>query len=266
MTQRLEVKQLTLPFPLQKQKHPFHFTLQTGEMWGILGSNGCGKTTLLKILAGLIPEKNMYIYLNQKTYQTLSLRTRAQQIGLLFQQFHAPFSQTVWEYCSLSRYPHRALFMPQRSSDTAIIANALKCMGLEHLAQQRIVHLSGGEQRRLSLAALLTQTPHFYLLDEPLNHLDIYYQMRTLHYFEQLAMQKKACIVMTLHDIHLAQQFCHHLLLLYPDGTHACGPAQQLLTADHLSRLYQCPIVARQNENRLCFRPAPVSMEFPHEN
>ena len=219
-----------------------NLAIRPGDIWGLLGPNGCGKTTLLHALAGLHPLIEGDMKLDNHFYTTLSVRSIAQNIGILFQHFHSSFPQTVWEYCLTSRYPHLSYFKKESSKDKHIVMQALQLMALDPFMHKTIDHLSGGEKRRLAIATVLAQTPSIYLLDEPTNHLDVQHQMRVLNHFTDLAQNNTAGIMMALHDVNLAQQFCNRILLLFPDGCIQQGTANEMLTVENLTRLYQHPI------------------------
>lgn len=226
--------------------------LHSGEIWGILGPNGCGKTSLLHALAGLHPVIQGEILLGENKFAQLSMKTIAQSLGLLFQDFSTQFPQTVWEYCLTARYPHLPYFKREGKFDKQIVMQALQLMELDGLGQKSILHLSGGEKRRLALAGLLAQTPKIYLLDEPTNHLDIRHQMKVLKHFQYLAANHSKTIVMSLHDINLAQQFCDHILLLFADGDFLQGMKGEVLTPENLTRLYQHPMMVMEH-NEVCY-------------
>src|SRR5262249_42429661 len=154
----------------------------------------------------------------------LSMQTLAQLRGLLFQEFAAPFPQTVWDYCSMGRYPHLSFLKQIQPHDKDIVLKALEQMDLLPFIQCSITHLSGGEKRRLAIATLLAQAPHIYLLDEPTNHLDMRHQVQVLTHFHTLAKTQNALIVMSLHDVNWIQRYCDHLLLLFGDGEILHGP------------------------------------------
>lgn len=217
-----------------------HLSLQVnaGEVWGILGANGSGKTTLLHTIAGLKAMRHGEIYLHEIELRQLSMRNIAQKIAILFQEISETFPQTVWEYCSAARFPHRHYFAKNDNDDHAIIQNALRQMGLEKLASRKITQLSGGEKRRLALASVIAQTPTIFLLDEPSNHLDIRHQMQTLHYLRELVKKDGKASIMALHDVNLAQQFCDHILMLFGNGETLHGKTQDVLTQKNLHKLY----------------------------
>ncbi len=222
-----------------------NLTLQSGEIYGILGPNGSGKTTLLHTLANLHPADAGDIFLGGKCLSTLTPKHIAQQLGILFQDTTAVFAQTVFEFCLNGRHPHLARFAFESEADKNIAAAALHAMQLIKKSAQYVATLSGGERRRLAIATLLTQTPRVYLLDEPMNHLDIHHQLQVLQHFKQLTETARATVVMSLHDINIAQHFCHSIILLFGDGTYLQGPPSLVLTEENLSRLYQCRLTQK---------------------
>ncbi|HTM64278.1 MAG TPA: ABC transporter ATP-binding protein [Gammaproteobacteria bacterium] len=219
-------------------------TINPGDCWAVLGPNGSGKTTLLQTLAGHIAPAAGEIKLNDTPLAGLSERRIAQQIGVLFQHSRYPFPQTVYEYCHAAHYPHQPLFAPRNDTHSTTTEHALDVMQLTSFADKNIQHLSGGEQRRAAIAALLIQSPRFFLLDEPSNHLDIPHQIHTLNLLLQLAENEGRAVMMALHDINLAQRYCNKILMIMSDGTVRHGMADEMLTAENLTQLYQHPIDA----------------------
>lgn len=210
-------------------------TLRAGEIWGVLGANGSGKSTFLHTLAGLHPIHDGSITIMQQSLALLSRKMIAQKIGILLQDSIYRFPQTVRDFCAGARHPHLHYFQPLSATDEQHITRALDLTGL--LAQQNklITELSGGEKRRLGIATVLTQDPAIYLLDEPTNHLDPRHQINLFHHLRSLT---DAVIVMSLHDINIALQLCDHVLLIFDDGSTQYGPTRNILTKQHLERLY----------------------------
>lgn len=213
--------------------------LKAGQVWGILGPNGCGKTTLLHTLGGLYPSTNGHIWLGKNRLESLSVKAIAQYLGILFQDMNDVFLQTVFDYCLAARFPHRAYFQRENIHDKQIVLHALQQMDMHALIHRPIYQLSGGEKRRLAIAAVIAQTPKVFLLDELTNHLDLRHQIHSLTLFKNLARLHASTIFMTLHDINLAQQYCDHVLLMFANGDILHGPSQAILTCHNLTRLYE---------------------------
>ncbi len=237
-TDLLNVNQLTVQIGTKTLCRTLDLTIRPGEIWGVLGANGSGKTTLLHTLIGLHQPLSGTILLNNKLVTSLQPSHIATQMGIVFQENPTHFLQTVFEFCLTGRYPHMGLFGMPNSTDKEITHQALNMMGLADQHKQKMHTLSGGEKRRLALAAVLTQNPKIYLLDEPTNHLDLRYQHQVLTHFKKLAHENQASVIMSLHQIELVRQYCDHVLLLFENGNIKQGSTHNLLTETHLAKLY----------------------------
>ncbi len=215
----------------------FNLEIAEGDVWGLLGPNGSGKTTLLHTLVNLQQPKQGEIILHGKNIRKYSRKNLARAMGILFQDSHFVFPQTVFDYCQSGRFPHRGFLTAKNSDDSLIVQNALDLMELLPLKDQNILSLSGGERRRLSLATVLAQQPNLFFLDEPTNHLDLRHQIKTLKHFQDLAKKRQAATLMILHDIQLAKNFCNKILLLFGDGTFLSISSAEL-TEKVLFKLY----------------------------
>lgn len=237
--------------------------IKSGEIWGILGPNGSGKTTLLHALANLRAPQQGEIFLRQKKLSSYNSKQRAQRLGILFQESTEIFSQTVFEFCLAGRHPHLSQLGWESNADKDIALQALTQMQLEKFASRKVETLSGGERRRLNIAALLTQTPEIFLLDEATNHLDLQHQAAILQHFKKLARETSVTIVATLHDINMAQYFCNKVLLLMSDGESLQDTPQEIFTQTNLQRLYQQNLHAIHFANQNYWLPEYQTTEEP---
>lgn len=235
-----------------------------GEFWGIMGVNGVGKTTLLKSMIDLYeidPEndKNNCIILNNQSIYDYKRLELAQKTGLMLQEYEYNFPSKVLEAALIGRHPFLRQCQVESIQDEKIALQALKKVGLEKLSQRSLSTLSGGEKRRVNLATLLTQNPAYYLLDEPVNHLDIKAQMDILNLLKTQFQQSKQCGIMVIHDPTLAWRFCDHILLLFDQGEWLAGETQSIMTEQNLSHLYRCPIQQVSHKNETFFTPQLLS-------
>ena len=212
-----------------------------GEFVAVLGRNGCGKSLTLHTLAGLRPPHSGAVELEGRPLTQLSRRRIAQRLGLLTQDLEEGFASTVMESLLIGRHPHLSLLEREGPEDRRLALTALTRVGLLGFEDRSVGTLSGGEQRRCAMAALLTQDPQFFLLDEPSNHLDPQQQLAVLGLFKDQANRGRTVIAI-LHDPTLAARFADSVLLLYGDGSWLAGPAAQVLNAQALSQLYQTPL------------------------
>ncbi len=224
-----------------------------GECWGILGGNGSGKTTLLHTLAGLQPPSSGQVQLESKPLDSYSRRAIARRLGLLLQDSHDVFPESVWESVLSGRHPHLGRWQQETADDLSQAREALHIMDLAGFESRPVQSLSGGERRRLALATLLTQNPALLLLDEPLNHLDLHHQRSLLQLLHKLCSDSEKTVMMVLHDPNQALRYCDHVLLLGGKGTWRAGKSEELLTAETLTELYGCPIIEIRQENQRFF-------------
>lgn len=238
---RLETQALTVAVGDRVLCRELDLTIAEGENWVILGANGSGKTTLLHTLAGLRPPDGGEVLLDGAPIALCRARERAQRLGLLFQDYDVGFPATVRELVLTGRHPHLARFAFEGDDDRAAAAKALDAVGLGALAERSITTLSGGERRRVEIAALLTQNPPLCLLDEPTNHLDLRHQGEMLRLLAERARRPAHANVFVLHDVSAAARIASHVLLLFPDSTYRAGTAAELLDPALLERVYGCP-------------------------
>jgi iron complex transport system ATP-binding protein len=215
----------------------FSLAFAAGEFVAILGRNGSGKTLTLHTLAGLRAPHAGNVTLDGQLLQSLGRRNVARRLGLLMQDVEDSFTTTALESVLIGRHPHLALWQWEGAEDERIARAALARLDLGEFGERSTETLSGGEHRRVAIAALLAQEPQVFLLDEPTNHLDPHHQLAVLGLFRELATAGRS-VIATLHDPTLAARFADRVILLFGDGRWRAGPAREMLTAETLSELY----------------------------
>jgi iron complex transport system ATP-binding protein len=211
--------------------------VHAGECWAIVGPNGAGKTTLVAALAGLASPMRGEIAYDGIPLARLDPRERAVKRGFLPQDTIDYFPATVLETALVGRHPHLARWQWESAADVARARAALAAFGLSGLDARDARTLSGGERRRLALAALVAQDPGLLLLDEPSSHLDLGQQIAALDVVTALAGSSGKAIVMVLHDLHLALRYADHAIALGA-GEARAGEAADILTTPALSQLF----------------------------
>ncbi|MCB1670837.1 MAG: ABC transporter ATP-binding protein [Gammaproteobacteria bacterium] len=251
----LELESLQISIAGQPICNHLNLQLRAGQMLGILGRNGTGKTTLLHTLMGFHRADQGRILLDGHLPHTGSRRDMARRIGLLFQESDSTMPATVLETVLLGRHPHSDNLLWDSAEDLNIASTTLQLVGLDDLAQRQVSSLSGGEKQRLAVALLMVQSPSVYLLDEPSNHLDIDYQSRILDLLRRRIASQGAGLIMASHDINLAARYCQRALLLMGDGVIMEGPAEEVLIQPNLEQAFRCPIAVVESEGRRYFLP-----------
>lgn len=232
-----------------------NISFNKGNVWGILGRNGSGKTSLLHTLAGLRAAESGDVFIQQQNISHMSRKKIAQQLGILLQHNNDSFPCSVLESTLIGRHPHIGNWQWESSHDKKIALDALTQVEMKNLSQRSTEQLSGGEQQRVAIATLISQTPEIFLLDEPDSHLDLHYQIKLLNDFQQLAQAHNKLIVMCIHDINLAARFCDHFLMLYGDGEYITGHKEEVLTIENLEMVYQHPFEELPSNSRTLFIP-----------
>ncbi len=212
-----------------------------GAFLGLLGPNGCGKTTLLKILSGTLAPHAGTVTLDGTPLASLSRRAIARRIAIVPQETHPTFDFTVLEMVLMGRHPHLGALTVEGPADIAIAEEALAATGTAHLAGRAYMTLSGGEKQRVVIAGALAQRPDVLLLDEPTASLDLGYQVEIAALLRRLSRERQVTQVIATHDLNLAASLCDHLVLLRGGRVLAQGPTADVLTAAHVEALYGVP-------------------------
>ncbi|MDR1854583.1 MAG: ABC transporter ATP-binding protein [Azoarcus sp.] len=237
----------------------FDFAVRAGQCVAILGRNGAGKTTLLHALAGLHDEGSAATVRGEVRFGTRPCAAwpplqAARFRGLLPQHRASPFAATVLETVLIGRHPHLGRWGWEGEADAAIARAALAAVGLQGFDDRDLRALSGGEQQRVALATLLTQTPRLLLLDEPLNHLDLHHQIATLELLAALAAAGRG-VVMVLHDLDMAARYADSIVLLDGAGGVTVGSRDEVLTEATLSHAFGHPLQRCEVAGKTVFLP-----------
>jgi len=208
-----------------------------GEMLSILGSNGCGKTTLLRCIQGEFRLKWGRILLEGKDLSSQTPVERARKIGMVFQEHSALFPYPVLEVVRMGRAPHLGFFARPGSRDTEIAESALQRVGIAHLKDKAYTQISGGERQLVLIARTLAQEPEVMLLDEPTSHLDFKNQVLVLKIMEKLSKEGLS-IIMTSHYPNHAFLFSSRIALMAGGRFHAVGNPDEVISPENLGVIY----------------------------
>ncbi len=212
-----------------------------GGFVGLLGPNGCGKTTLLKLLAGAVAPRAGTVTLDGHPLAGMTRRAIARRIAVVPQETHPTFDFTVLDMVLMGRHPHLGMLTLEGPADVAIAEEALAATCTAHLAGRAYMTLSGGEKQRVIIASALAQAPDVLLLDEPTASLDLGYQMEIAALLRRLNRERQVTLVLATHDLNLAASLCDHLLLLRGGRVLAHGATADVLTAANVHALYGVP-------------------------
>jgi iron complex transport system ATP-binding protein len=223
------------------------FELKEGEIVGMIGPNGSGKSTLLKIMDGLLRAQKGEILLLNRPLSEYTRGDIARRIAMVPQEstFRFPFS--AFEVVLMGRFPHLGPFPFEGEEDREIAQHSMELTGTLDLAPRSINEVSGGEKQRVLIARALTQKARIILLDEPTSFLDIRHKVEIFELISTLSRTEGLSVVIVSHDLSLAAQYCHRMLLLDKGGVYKVGVPAEVITADTISAVYQCPVFVDEN-------------------
>jgi iron complex transport system ATP-binding protein len=216
---------------------------------GLLGANGSGKTTFLRVLGGTLKPDRGRVTLDGEDVRRLSRRFLARRIASVPQETHLAFDYTVLEIALMGRYPHLGPFELEGANDLAIARDALLATGTAALERRSFATLSGGEKQRVIIASALAQSAGLMLLDEPTASLDLGYQLEIAALLRHLNADRGITLVVATHDLNFAASVCNELLLLKDGTVLAAGPVEQVLTGEHVRQLYRVEADVRFHED-----------------
>ncbi len=220
-------------------------SVDKGEFVGIVGPNGCGKSTLVKAASGVLKSEGE-IFIEDVNLKVLSTIQVAKKLAVVPQGFHTEFSFTVYEIISMGRTPYLGRFRAETSEDFFAIERAMKATDTFYLANRKINELSGGEKQRVIIAQAIAQEPKILILDEPTSHLDINYQLEIMELVKKLNIEGLIVIVV-IHDLNLAAVYCERLVILKDGMILDDGPIDEVLTTENISKAFGVDVLVHRN-------------------
>jgi iron complex transport system ATP-binding protein len=245
---RLSVEQVSYAYSANPSQAPL-FTLEAnsfqarpGEIVAILGPNACGKSTLLKLIAGVLEPLSGRVLLNGFATHSLTPRIRAQRIAMVQQESPLLFPSRAWEFVLQGRHAYGRALRFESDDDIIIAKNALAQVGAEHLSDRWMDQISGGEKQRVILARALAQQPLLLLLDEPTLHLDIGSQVDLLDALRRLAAANRYTVVVVTHELNLAAEYADQVVLLQRGKSLRVGPPASVYQRELLEQVFRTPL------------------------
>ncbi|WP_297097327.1 ABC transporter ATP-binding protein [uncultured Draconibacterium sp.] len=247
MEQFFQISNFSCGYPGKFILEDINFSVAKGDFVGIIGPNGSGKTTLFRGISGELPSLKGKMELNGTDTKKMGLKQRAQNIAIVTQTIEIG-SMTVEEYVLMGRIPyHKQFQFFETKEDFAIAEKYMKLTGVDKLKGKYMNALSGGEQQLAGIARALTQEPDLLLLDEPTSHLDITHQVQTLNLIRRLSRELGLTVLMIIHDLNLAGEYCDSLIMMQEGHIRKKGLPVEVLNYADIEAVYETVVVVRTN-------------------
>ncbi len=231
----IKVNNLSFAYRTEPILNNISFSVEQGEFVGILGPNGCGKTTLLRSLGHLVKGSKGSVFIEDKDITLISRNEIARAVSFVPQLSSPIDGFSVEEMVSMGRMPYAAYWSYGNSEDKKVIEETLKEFQLDGRRNKDISRLSGGEYQRVIIARALAQKTKILLLDEPTSHLDIKHQIDIMDLLKNL---REVTVIATFHDIRMAKNNCGRLLLMGAGRIIADGKPDAVLTPENIKKVY----------------------------
>lgn len=244
----LEINNLTCGYDTRFSLTDINFKIKEKEFIGIIGPNGSGKTTLFRAITKIIYPKSGKIYFDGIDLSEINFMELARKLAVVSQNSDIDLMLSVEEFVLLGRIPHRGKIQFFESNDDEKIADeAMVLTDTFGFRERQMGSLSGGERQLVYIARALAQKPKMLLLDEPTNQLDIAHQVKIMDLIKKLNKERNITVVIVLHDLNLASEYCDRLVLINNGKVFKIGTPGEVLTYQTIEEVYKTVVLVKEN-------------------
>ena len=238
MTDIIRCENLTIGYNKMPLIKDINIAVKRGEIVTLIGPNGAGKSTLLKSLSRQLEPIEGSVYLDDKKLSEMSGSDLSKKVAILFTDRITGEMMNCYDVVATGRYPYTGYFGVLGAKDREIIENTMKLVKVDDLCDKDFKKISDGQRQRIMLARALCQEPEIVLLDEPTSFLDIRHKLEFLSILEQMKEDKKLTVIMSVHELDIAQKISDRVLCLKGDKVDRFDKPEEIFTDDYIRELY----------------------------
>ena len=238
MTDIIKTEKLTIGYNGKPLIKDINIAIKKGEIITIIGPNGAGKSTLLKNLARQFDPIEGSVYLEDFKLSEMSGSELSKKVAILFTDRIKSEMMNCYDVVATGRYPYTGYFGLLSAKDKEIVENTMKLVKVEELREKDFKKISDGQRQRIMLARALCQEPEIVLLDEPTSFLDIRHKLEFLSILEKMKEDKKLTVIMSVHELDIAQKISDRILCLKGDTVDKFGTPEEVFTEEYIRDLF----------------------------
>ncbi len=237
-TPKLRLESLTVGYNGVPLISDINLSLNKGEIMTLIGPNGAGKSTVLKTITRHLSAISGVVYLDEKNMRTISGKETAQKLAVVLTDRVKPELMSCFEFVSAGRYPYTGSFGMLTAHDKEVVLSALEKVNALDIADKDISQISDGQRQRILLARAVCQEPEVIVLDEPTSFLDIRHKIELLGILSDMAKKGGISVIMSLHEIDLAERISDIIVCVKGDRIAACGTPEEIFSDGMIKELY----------------------------
>ena len=214
------------------------YSIPSGKLVGLIGHNGCGKTTMMKCINRMHDFQEGDILIDGESVKGKTVSEIAKKVSNVPAELRNSFGLTVYETVMLGRYPYLKNMWWETNEDESMVIETMKKFGVHHLMDKQLNMLSSGEMQRVLIAKAYVQEPRLMLVDEPTSHLDMKYKLNVMEYLRAM-VKKDMTILVAEHDISLMARYCDLCVIMKKGQLVAVGDPKKIITEDLIREVYE---------------------------
>ena len=238
MTDIIRTENLTIGYNGKPLIKDINIAINKGEIITLIGPNGAGKSTLLKSLSRQLEPIEGCVYLEDKKLFEMSGKDLSKKVAILFTDRIKGEMMNCFDVVATGRYPYTGYFGVLSKDDREIVENTMKLVKVEELRDKDFKKISDGQRQRIMLARALCQEPEIVLLDEPTSFLDIRHKLEFLSILEKMNEERKLTVIMSVHELDIAQKISDRILCLKGDIVDKFGTPEEVFTKEYIRSLF----------------------------